>query len=64
MGIRYNRYFGRLRLLRFSDVGENPRPRASRRSCHVVYVNIQSLSKNLSDLSLIDRGGEVFFFLF
>ena len=43
---------------------ENPGPKASRRSCHVVYVNFRILRKNLSDLSLIVRCGEVFLFIF
>ena len=63
MGILYKRYFGRLRLLRSSDVEENPGPRVSRRSYRVVYANIRGLHKNLSDLALIARGGGVFFFV-
>ena len=42
---------------------ENPEPRASRRSCHVVYANIRRLHKNLSDMSLISRDEGVFFFI-
>ena len=36
MSILYKRYFGRLRLLKSSDVEENPGPRASRQSCRIV----------------------------
>ena len=53
MDILYKRYFGRLRLLRYSDVEENPRPRTSRRLCRVVYANIRGLQ------SLITRGGDI-----
>ena len=61
MGILYKHDFGHLRILRSSDVKENPGPKASRRSCCVVYANIRGLHKNLSDLSLIARGGDVVF---
>ena len=61
-GILFKRYFGCLRLLCSSDV-ENPAPRASRRSYRVAYANIRGLQKNLSDLSLMAKGGDVFFFL-
>ena len=64
MGILHKRYFGCLRLLSSSDVEENTGSRALRRSCRVVYANIRGLHKNLSDLSFIARGGDVFFFLF
>ena len=63
MGILHKLYFSRLRLFRSSDVEENSRPRASRKSCCVVYANIRGLHKKLSDLSLIARGGYVLFFL-
>ena len=43
MGILYKHYFGRLRLLRSSDVDEDPGPKTSRRLCRVVYVNIRGL---------------------
>ena len=59
MGNLYKRYFYRLRLLRSSDVEKNPGPRASRRSCLVVFANIRSLHRNWSDLSLIATGGAV-----
>ena len=36
-------------------------PRTSRRLCRVVYANICGLHRNLSDLSLITRGGNVVF---
>ena len=39
MGILCKRYYRLLRLLRSLDVEENPRPRASSRSCCVVYPN-------------------------
>ena len=42
---------------------EYPGAKASRRLCHVVYANIWGLHKNLSDLSLIARGGDVSFFI-
>ena len=61
MSILYKRYFDRLRLLRSSDVEENPGLRALRRSCCVVYVNVQGPHMNLSDLSLMARGGDAFF---
>ena len=61
MGILYNRYFGRMRLFKTSNVEDNPGPRASRRSCRVVYANIRGLHKNLSYLSLIARGEDVVF---
>ena len=59
MGTLYKRYFGRLWLLKPLDVEETPEPRASFRSYRVVYANIRRLHKNLSDLSLIARGGDV-----
>ena len=62
MGILYKNYYGRLRLLRSSDVEKNSVPWASRKSC-VVYANIKGLHKNLSDLSLIARGGDVRFWV-
>ena len=62
MGILYKRYIGCLRLLKSSDVGENPGPRASRRSCRVVYVNIWGLRRNLSDLSQITRDRDMAFY--
>ena len=62
MGILYTHDFGSLRLLRSSDVKGNHGPRASRRSCRVVYANIQGHHKNLSDLSLTTRVGDVFLF--
>ena len=55
-----NLYFGRLRLVRISDVEENSGPRASRRSYRVVYANIRGLHENLLELSLITRGRDVF----
>ena len=61
MGILYKHYFGSARLLRLSNVEENPGPRASRRSCRVVYVNIRGLHRNLSALSLTARGGDMVF---
>ena len=61
MGILYKRYFDHLRLLRSSNVEENPEPRVSRRSCCVEYANIRNLHGNLSDLSHIAKGGDVFF---
>ena len=60
MDILYKRYFGRLRLLRSSDVEENPGLRDSRRSCCVCHTKIRSLHKNLSNLSLMVEF--VFFF--
>ena len=63
MGILYKFYFGRLRLLRSSDVEEKPETLVSRRSRGVVYTNILGLHKNLSDLSLTAGGGDVFFIL-
>ena len=63
MDILYKRHFGRLRLLRASDVEKNPEPRASRRLCCAVYTNFRSQHRNLSDLSLDARGGYVFFVL-
>ena len=57
MGILYNLYFGRLRLLRSPDV-ENPGLMISRRYLLVVYANIRGL--NLS-ISLIARGRDVVF---
>ena len=63
MDILCKRYFGRLRLLKSSDVEENSGPRASRRSCRVVYANIMSLRKKLSELLFISRGGGVVFVL-
>ena len=59
MGILYTRYFSHLRLLRSSNTKENPKARALRRSCHVVYTNIRGLHKKLPNLSLISRGGDV-----
>ena len=53
------RYFGCLRLLR-----SWMQRRILERRLHagrVVYANIRGLHKNLSDLSLIARGGDVFF---
>ena len=61
MSILSKRYFGRLRLLKSSDVEENPGPIASRWSCRVVYANIRDLHRNLSDLSLMARGRDVVF---
>ena len=61
MGFVYKRYLGRLRLLRSSDVEENPGSRVSRRSCCIVFGNIPSRHKNLSDLSFIVRGGDLLF---
>ena len=58
MGILYKHYFGHLRLLKSSDVEENPGSKASRTSCCVVYANILGLHKNLS---LAARDGDVFF---
>ena len=55
MGILYKLYFGRLRLLRSSDLKENPGPKVSRKSCRVVYANIWGLHKNLSELPLITK---------
>ena len=43
------------------DVEEKPGPKATRRSFRVVLANIWGLHKNLSDLSLAARGGDVFF---
>ena len=63
MGILHKRHFDRLRLMRSSDVEENPKPRASRRSCCVVCVNTRGLQKNISDLSLIARAGDMLFFV-
>ena len=63
MDILYKRYFGHLRLLMSTDV-ENSGPRASRMTCRVLCANIRGLHKNLPDLSLIARGGDVFFFIF
>ena len=59
MSILYTPYFGRLKLLRSSDVEENPEPKASRRSYCAVYANIWSMDKNLSDYTLMARGGGV-----
>ena len=59
MGILYKRYLGHLRLLRSSGGKENPGSGILHRSCRVVYANILCLYKNLSDLSLIFRGGDV-----
>ena len=61
MGIKYKHCFGSLRLLKPSNVEENLGPRASPRSGRVVYANIRSLHKNLSDLSLTARGGDMVF---
>ena len=61
MGILYKCYFGHLRQLRSSNVEENSGLRASRRSRCVVCANIRGLHKKLSDLSLMARGGDVFF---
>ena len=58
-GILCKHYFGCLRLLRSSDVVENPGPSAARMSCRVVYANIRGLYKNSLDLSLVSR--DVFF---
>ena len=55
------KHFCHLRLLRSLDVEENPRPRASRRLCRVVYANIWGLHRKLSNLSLIAKGGDVDF---
>ena len=65
MDILYKRYFSLLRLLRSSEVEveEKPEPKASRRSCRFVCVNLRGLHKNLFDLSLIARGGNVLSFL-
>ena len=63
IGILYKRYFDRLRLGRSSDIEENPEPRASRRSCRIVYTNIRGLHKYLLDLSLMARSGNEFFFV-
>ena len=63
MGILYKRYFGLLRLLMSSDVEENSGTRASRRSFRAVYAKIRGLHKNLSDISLMVRGGNVVFVL-
>ena len=41
---------------------ENPEPRASCRSCRVVFAIIRGLHKNLSGLYLIARGGDVFLY--
>ena len=61
MGILHNHYLGCLRLLKSSDLKKNPRPRATHRSCRVVYSNIRGLHKNLSDLCLAVRGGDMVF---
>ena len=45
VGILYKRYVGHLRLLTSSDVEENLEPRASRRSCRVIYTLIRGLHK-------------------
>ena len=58
MSILFKGYFSRLRLLTSSDVKENPKPRASRRTCRVLYANIRVLHKNLSPMA---RGGEMAF---
>ena len=42
---------------------KNPVPRALPRSCRTVCAIIRGLHKNLSDLSLMGRGGDVFFFV-
>ena len=52
MGIQYKHYFGCMKQLRSSDVEKNQGPRTSRRSFRVVYANIRSFPKNLSDLFL------------
>ena len=63
MGILYKRYFGRLRLLRSSDVDENPgSPRASRRSCRIEYANIHDLYKRIYQICLLLLEVEVCFF--
>ena len=62
MGILYRLYFGRQRLLRSSDVEENPGQRISHRSCRFAYANIRGLHKNVSDLSLTARGRDVVFY--
>ena len=45
----------------FSDVEENPRPRASHRFCRAMYANLRALHKNLLDLSLTARVVDVVF---
>ena len=62
MCMLYQRLFDLLRLLRSSDVEENLRSRTSLKSSRVVYANICILHKNLSGLSIIARGGVVFFY--
>ena len=61
MSILYKSYFSRLGLLGSSDAKVNSGPRASRRSCRAVLANIRGLHRNLSDVSLLARGGYVFF---
>ena len=41
---------------------ENPGPRALSRSCRVVHANIGALHKNLPDLYLNARGGDVIYY--
>ena len=60
MGILYKHYFGRLRLWRYSEIEQNPGPRASRRLWYVVYANIRRLHKSLSNLFLAASGDVVF----
>ena len=62
MSILYKRYFGHLRIVKSSDVMENPKPRASRRSWCVGQANIRAC-KRICKICLLWPEVEMCFFV-
>ena len=62
MDILHKRYFGRLIVMRSSDVEENLGPRASHRPCSVVYVNIRACIR-ICQICLLGSKVKMWFFV-